>query len=171
MIFLREEIISFLFCLSMIFSGCAEIKNDTPKRKMIVAKVLNENFKIIGEDKNLAYHLPDTISLSDTLKGYIVYKSDFDTIKNKPNKTYFTDFYFAKTKKLSKDYKEFQTKKLDTFARIHDSLFIIYDITFKTKGNHLLEGYIKDYLYYDEGIDSVRFKSLETHIMYNVHVK
>ncbi|MDO6810990.1 hypothetical protein Q4603_20385 [Zobellia galactanivorans] len=169
--FLRRGIISLVFII-LAFSSCNERKSAVGyKKKSVATKILNERFQVVGDDKNLVYHLPDTIGLNDTLKGYVVYKSDFDTIKSKPNKRYFVNFYLAKTDSLSKDFKDFQTKKIDTFARIHDSLFLIYDITFKKRGSHLLEGYIKDYLYYDEGKDSVRFKSLESHVMYKVYVE
>ncbi|WP_282057215.1 hypothetical protein [Maribacter luteus] len=132
--------------------------------------MFDEGLQIKGDAINVLYKLPDTLTIKDTLKGYIVYKSVYDTLRV-PNKEHFVDFYLAKTNFLSKDYMEFRTKKSDTFARIRDSIIPIYDITFKKRGAHMLEGYIVDHLYYDVGNDSVHYKSLKNQVMYSVYVK
>ena len=168
--YLKKEIISPLFLIFIIFFGCSQKKNNAHNIKNSTEKVFSRNIQLINENENLVYKLPDTIALKDTLKGYIIYKSKFDLLKL-PNKEHYVDFYFAKTKSISSSYEEFKTKKIDTFARIHDSLLLIYGITFKKRGDYLLEGYIKDHLFYDEGIDSAHYKTSTRHLEYRLHVK
>ncbi|CAM4415320.1 Lipoprotein [Zobellia nedashkovskayae] len=167
-----RAIIKYIFLFGFICYSCKDNQSKKNKsQEIVISPRISENFRVLEGNRYLDFKLPDTISLKDSIKGYIVYKSKFDTIKKTSKTTHFVDLYFANTDKLSKDFSEFQTKKSDTFARIHDSLFVIYGIKFNKRGNHSLEGYIKDYLYEEVSPDSVRFRTIEDHILYEIYVK
>ena len=159
--------ISILGVLLICF-GCRDGR-DTIKQTKSVEVLDKKTFQIIGTDKAMKFYLPDTIQINDTLKGHLIYRSEFDTIKN--NDTHVVDFYFTKTTSLSQNFEEFKNKKCDTFVRIRDSIIPIYDITFEKKGSQLFEGYIRDYLFIDRGNDSIQIKTSTQHVMYNVYVK
>ncbi|MDO6818990.1 hypothetical protein [Zobellia sp. 1_MG-2023] len=159
--------ISILGVLLICF-GCRDNKYNIKQTKSV--EVLDEKtFQIIGTDKEMRYYLPDTIQINDTLKGHLIYHSEFDEMGN--DDTHVIDFHFAKTDSLSNNFEEFKRKRYDTYARIRDSIIPIYDITFEKKGSQLFEGYIRDYLFIDRGNDSIQIKTSTQHVMYNVYVK
>ena len=159
--------ISILGVLLICF-GCRDGKYNIKQTKS--GEVLDQKtFQIIGTDKEMRYYLPDTIKINDTLKGHLIYRSEFDEMGN--DNTHVIDFHFTKTDSLSNNFEEFKKKRYYTYARIRDSIIPIYDITFERRGSHLFEGYVRDYLFLDEGNDSLQMKTITQQVMYRVYVK
>ncbi|MBU2997467.1 hypothetical protein KO500_13545 [Cellulophaga baltica] len=156
------------FSLILIILGCSDNK---VKKKLNYRNPRQKTFEVIGESKRLEYKLPDTLQLKDTLNGYLIFKSSFDTLNLREEDDHFVDFYFAKTNSISNKFEEFSQKKIDTFARIRDSIIPIFNITFDKKGSQLFEGYIVDYLFQEHSEDSIRFRTNKQQIMYRVFIK
>lgn len=137
------------------------------------ARTINlESLKITQTNKNLIYYLPDTVSLKDTLKGYLVYKSELDSIPIDTSDLKDVRLYLRKIKPSTRRLEISKSIMSDTFYRVYDSLIPIYGITFENKGYQFFDGYIDYSLYLNEGIeDSVRLKKLTTQIIYKVYVK
>ncbi|WP_282133522.1 hypothetical protein [Cellulophaga baltica] len=166
MTYLRTAIINFTLLICTL--SCSEKKDKITKTSGTLDA---KTFEVLGESSNMHYKLPDTLNLKDTLKGYLIFKSKFDTINLNGNESHFINFYFSKTNSISKNYQEFTEQPHDTFVRIYDSIIPIYDITFNKTGSQLFEGYVVDYFYKDHTNDSIQLKIRKQHIMYRVFIK
>jgi len=114
----------------------------------------------------------DTIYQNKTYKGYIEYKSDFDTIKSKQGDRRFTLYYAKSTSILTPKYSEFKKQVLDTFGSKNNNTIPI-KFKFTKPGVNYVDGFLEDEVYIPVKGDStkVRIITQDARITFKVFVR
>ena len=90
---------------------------------------------------------PDTITVNKDYKGFVTYKSLFDSLKLKNGKDRFIDLYLIGSKNRIK-YSDVPKIKHDTFSVFEDT--IRFKIRFINIGDNFLNGHILDEVYIEK---------------------
>ncbi len=151
-----KAVMYIFFVTFLIIVACA----DKPQEK-----------KKVQEAVTLEINLPTSISVNEAIEGYVVYSSEFETLKLKENERRYVFMYLTTTKEPFKNFQELKTIKLDTFVRIENNIIPIYDIEFIEKGSMYLDGYIIDQIYLDDGTDNVKVSTIETKVTHSINVE
>lgn len=161
-----------LFTFLFFYTCKSEIKKSQHQKELDVLIDLPDSLN--NKEVTVLLDLPDSLYVNDTLKGAVFYKSSFDTIKLSVNENRYVFLYLNKTKKPSKNLKDFLTRDRDTFVTIEDGINIIpvFDIKFSTIGDYYLDGYIIDELWLNKNSDKdgIKIPTYKTKITHKIRV-
>ena len=119
-------------------------------------------------------NLPDTVQVGETIKGIIIYKSDFDTIKKNIIEHYSYMVLDSICNLKRNDYRSTIIKK-DTFGLIYDSIIPFYEIILKKEGVYSLYGHIVDEILLDvnkpNSDEALKIRTLKINFVHKVYVE
>lgn len=123
-----------LYLTVIMFFACKKDIKEIPKKEYLNFSKLEVNF-------------PDTIIVNKDYKGFVIYKSLFDTLNLEKGENRFINLYLIGSKKRT-EFSDVTKIPHDTFGMYKDT--IRFKINFQQIGNNYLNGHIEDEVYIDD---------------------
>lgn len=117
-----------------------------------------------------AIFYPDTVQKNLPYKGYILFKTDFDTLEIEQGDRRFTFYYAQIAEDVEKSYTLVKNQELDTFGALNNEE-IPFEFKFDKLGNNFVDGFLEDQIILPtEDSTEVRLITLDARITFKVFV-